>query len=283
MSDAPPDFYRQKTNDELLFLVEHPHYYQPPLVEAARGELRRRGALPVATPAPVPAALLNLDAPAALVAPGAKTGLLTLLAAAALALGAGALYYGQYHGPAAVAAAAAAPKGPPQLTEVATSAIPNYDGAVARAVAAQLRRVPAAERTSGPHLRQFRELAKRFWAAETQSEYLVNQAHAGQAGPMFADQALVVRETWRAWNKAAVYRYAFGPVMKGQLERMGKAASSQQHILDNMPALLPGRAFLKDKEMQAREAEVQDWLAGVLPQSPVSGRAYRATVLRMHL
>jgi hypothetical protein len=64
--------------------------------------------------------------------------------------------------------------------------------------------------------------------------------------------------------------------MAAQLDRMRSAASSQQNILNNMPALLPERRFLTDKEMQSREADVQLWLSEILPVSPVTGRPYKA-------
>ena len=132
-------------------------------------------------------------------------------------------------------------------------------------------------------LRQFRSLCKRFWSAETQTEYLTNQAHNGKPSPMFAEQALVVRQTWRAWNQAAVYHFKFGPAMQADYDHMARAASSQQHILDLLPAKLTNREFLKDEEIVARENEVQDYLAKLLPASPVTGRPYRATLLKMRL
>lgn len=279
MSDNPTDFYHQKTDAELQFFVEHPEFYQPGLIEAARRELRRRGALqPVPMP---PVAMPFLEAPAA--APS-RWGTGVALALLLLALAGGTYWLKQRSDTAAVARRAQAeaqrPQAPPQLTEVATSAIPNYDGAVVAAVAQQLRRLPATEKANVQHLRQFRELVKRFWAAETQTEYLTNQAYAGKASPYFADQALVVRETWRAWNHAAVYTYEFGPAMKAQLARMGEAASSQQHILDVMPGLLPGQKFRTDNELTGRAEDVQDLVGGLLPVSPVSGQRYKRTVLK---
>ncbi|ALW85623.1 hypothetical protein AUC43_11275 [Hymenobacter sedentarius] len=277
MSETATDFYHKKTDAELLFFVEHPDYYQPSVVDAARGELKRRGLLPTVspdTPAYVPVETKETSS---------KTGAVVLLAAV-LAIGAGTFHFIKQKNDAAAAAKAAAARVPhtaPQLTEVATSVIPSYEGVVAGCVEQQLKRMPAAEKADAKHLRQFRELAKRFWSANAQTEYLTNQAEAAKAGPMFADQALVVRETWRAWNHAAVYSYGFRPAMQSQYDLMAKAASSQQHILDNLPDLLPGRKFLTDKEMVSRTAEVQDILGGLVRVSPVTGRAYKRTVLKM--
>ena len=46
MANSIDDFYHQKTDAELQFFVDHPELYQPSLIEAARGELRRRGVVP---------------------------------------------------------------------------------------------------------------------------------------------------------------------------------------------------------------------------------------------
>lgn len=273
---AASDFYRQKTDDELLFFVQNPGHYAPDLVAGAIQELRRRGGavpLPPLTPPPITA-----DE-----APPRAWGKAVALALGLLALGGGTYFLKQRSdaGQAAALAQAEARRHlpPPRLTDEPTHAIPNYDGAVARAVAQQLRQVPAAEQANAQHLSQFRELARRFWDGETQTEYLTGLAGAGQAGPQFADQARLVRETWQAWNRANAYGYRFGPAMQAQLGRMKEAASGQQHILVGLPGLLPGRQFLTDKELVRRTADVQDLLGSLLPVSPVSGRPYKRTVL----
>lgn len=280
MADTTTDFYQHKTDAELLFFVEHPDLYQPDLVAAARRELRRRGVAPTEAPA---GSTPYLPAPEAPADGGLRTGPLLLVLAVLLV--SGAIFYFVRHKsqPAAVAAAPAKPKPRPHLTEVPTSAIPTYD--VAGLVAQQVAQVPAAERTAavkeqnGEAMRQYRELVKRFWTAETQTEYLTNQAHSGKPNPMFTEQALVVREAWSNWNRAAVYNFKLGPIMGGHFDRMKSVASSQQHILDRLPDLLPKQAFLRDKEIVAREAEVQDWMRTLRPTSPVTGKPYEATVL----
>jgi hypothetical protein len=204
VADSLTDFYHQKTDAELQFFLDNPGYYQPELVEEARRELRRRGVLqspPMLPPAPAPA---YSPAPEAAPGTGLPTGPVVLGVAVVLGLSLGGFYYVQQKnnpGTANATLAKKAPparKGPPALTEVPTSAIPNYD--VEGLVEHQLQRVPTAERAAakaaGMPLRQYRELTKRFWAAETQTEYLLNQAQEGKAGPMFAEQTLLVRTTW---------------------------------------------------------------------------------------
>ena len=281
MADSADNFYHQKTDAELQFFAAHPKLYQPSLLEAAHRELRRRGVAPELPP-------LTYVSPAPAAPTGLRTGPLTLGLAAVLLAGLGGFYIiKQKNQPPALPVAPATPKAPPQLVAVETSAIPTYDGVVAQAVAQQVQRLPAAELAAakatpnGQVLRQYRELAKRFWAAECQTEYLTNQAQAGQATAMFADQALVARTTWSTWNKATVYAYKFGPAMQEDFQRMQEVASSQQHILDRLPGLLPQRKFLQDKELTARDTEVQDWLRVLRPASPVTGKPYKATVIKM--
>jgi hypothetical protein len=275
VSNTTTDFYHQKTDAELLYFVEHPEHYQPSVVDAARQELRRRG-VPLAAPVPIEPDLYSPSGSG--YGPqngGSKMGVLNALLGALLLFGLGGYYFFKQKDRPAATVVVSKPKGPPQLTEVATSAIPNFDGAVAKAVAEQLSRMPASEKANAQHLRQFRELSKRFWTAETQTEYLVNLAHEGKPGPMYNEQAYLVRENWQNWNHANPYTYKFGKRMSAQLESMRSAASSQQNILNNMPALLPERRFLTDKEMQSREADVQAWLSEILPVSPVTGRPYK--------
>ena len=273
---SPTDALRAKTNAELQFFVDNPGLYHADLVAAAQRELRGRGVGPVAAAppaAPYPPAEAEAE-----VAPRRWPVLVGVLLLGAA--GTGWLWHTRTPVPTPASRPGQLSPDSLRLESVATRVLPTFD--TDAIVAAQLARVPAAEKREAQALRQFKELGRRFWAAETQTEFLTNQAHAGQANPMFAEQALLVRENWRAWNKAVVYSYRFGPAMQGQFERMAKAASSQQHILSSMPGLLPGRKFLTDKEILAREAEVQDWLAGLRKTSPVTGRPYRVTVLQFN-
>lgn len=275
------DVLRAKTDAELQFFVENPGYYHPGLVAAARQELRHRGL--GAAPQDTAPAISRAVAPA----PDEETSsnhrpaLITAFVLGLAAVGAVFFWVGwpatqPAPRPTAKPAAAA-----PKLETVESYAIPVFD--IDKIVAAQLARVPTAEKQPPQTLRQFRELTRRFWAAETQTEHLTAQAYAGKANPSFAEQAEFVRQTWRDWNKAAVYGYHLGPVMQAQYELMGQVASSQQHILEKLPRLLTNKAFLTDKEMQARDADVQDWLAGLRPVSPVTGKPYRATVMEIKL
>lgn len=261
------DVLHAKTDAELQFFVENPGYYHADLVAAARQELRRRGIGPAPqAAAPDYADAYDDEAPTTRRPLALTAGLLALAAIA------GGLYWSNRPAP------APAPRPAPTLETVASHALPAFD--IDKLVDDQLARVPNAEKQTPQTLRQFKGLARRFWTAETQTEFLVAQAYAGQASPAFAEQATLARETWRDWNKAAVYSYRLGPTMQAQYERMAEVASSQQHILKKLPDMLVTKSFLTDKEMQARDIEVQDWLAGLRPISPVTGKRYRVTVLQ---
>jgi hypothetical protein len=276
------DVLLTKTDAELQFFVENPSYYHPGLVAAARQELRHRGLGPPpqaseaslsSQPAGYETSGEHEEAP-----PGTRRPVLITAFLLGLAGVSGVFFWVRQPAAAPAASLAAKPKATTlKLETVESYAIPHFD--IDQLVADQLARVPAAEKQTPQTLRQFKGLTRRFWAAETQTEHLTAQAYAGKANPSFTEQTEFVRETWRDWNKAVVYSYHLGPVMQAQCERMGKVASSQQHVLAKLPGLLEDKAFLKDKEMQARDNEVQDWMAGLRPVSPVTGKAYRTTVL----
>jgi hypothetical protein len=274
---SAPDVLRAKTDAELQFFVENPSLNHADLVATASQELRRRGVPPAPATAPAEPYTSEYEE---VTAPSKRPLVLAAVVLGLAAVGAGAWWTSRPAAPAAPKVnnlSAAALK----LEAVETQQLPTFD--IDALVAAQVARIPAAEKQDVQALRQFRELSRRFWTAETQTEYLTNQADIGKAGELFADQTVLVRENWRAWNKAAVYGYHFGPKMQGQFDLMSQAASSQQHILANLPALLPDRAFVTDKELVARGADVQDWLAGIRQVSPVTGKAYKATVLEIKL
>lgn len=275
--NSAPDVLRAKTDAELQFFVENPSFYHADLVATARQELRRRGVGP--TPATTPPEAYSTDYDA-VAAPSKRPFILAAIVLGLGAAGAGIWWTNRPPAPA-----------PPKvnnlsaealkLESVETQQLPAFD--TDALVADQVARIPATEKQDAQALRQFRELSRRFWTAETQTEYLTDQADSDKAGSLFTDQTVLARENWRAWNKAAVYGYHFGPKMQGQFDLMSQVASSQQHILAALPALLPNRAFATDKELVARGADVQDWLAGIRQVSPVTGKAYKATVLEIKL
>jgi hypothetical protein len=302
---ASTDALLAKTDTELQFFVDNPQFYQPTLVEAARRELTRRaaenppqataasaapaGSTPVPPAAPVWATPAPFAPPPALDYPATyldeptrrRPWLVPLLVVLAVIIGLGAYRWSAAAERAskAEAARAAARLSPDalKLDAVATTSIPTYN--IAQLVDQQAATIPAAEKQDAQALRQFREMTKRFWAAETESEYLTNLAHDGKAGDAFTNQALLNRENWRAFNRGAMYGFKFGPTMRGQYELMGKVAGSQQHIMERLPNMLTDQAYLGDKELNARGADVQAWMAGLQRVSPVTGKPYQVTTV----
>lgn len=277
------DFYHQKTDDELRFFIDNPDYYQPDIVAEARRELRRRG---VAPPLPAPAPSVAVAAPPAR---GLRTGPLVLAVAVVLALSLGVLYFiGQKNRPAATPdAVPAKPKAPPRLIAVATSVIPDFGPAVKSSVQRQVQRIPAAERAAAAQaampLHQYRELARRFWTAETQTEYVLNQARQGQLDAALPGHIQTVGTTWEHWNKALRYSYKFGPAMSTHLDLMTRVARQQQEALSDLLLVANNPQRYENDQTRRRTADVSDLLAGLLPKSPVTGQPYPTIVRRVRL
>jgi hypothetical protein len=287
VADSITDFYHQKTDAELQFFVDNPAHYQPDIVAEARRELSRRG---VALPQPAPVAPVAVAAPAA---HGFQTGPLVLAVAVVLALSLGVLYFINHknspagYDPAPAAAVPAKPKAPPRLTEVATSTIPDFGPAVVASVQRQVQRIPAAERAAAAQeampLRQYRELAKRFWTAEAQTEYVMNQAKKGQLDAALPGHIQAVGATWEQWNKALRYSYKFGPAMSTHLDIMTRVAQQQQEGLSDLLIVANNPQSYENDQTRKRDADVSDLLSGLLPKSPVTGQPYNTIVRRVRL
>ena len=289
MSDNSTDFYHQKTDAELLFFVEHPEYYQPSLIDAARRELRRRGVAPAAPAIPADQVLPanHLEAPGA----GLRTGPLTLLLAAVLLVSVGVYYFMNQRNEAAREQlrerAATVRKPPPRLIAVATSVIPDYGAAVKASVQRQVQRVPAAERAAAAKgsmpMHQYRELAKRFWTAECQTEYVLERARQGKLDAALPGHVESAMGTWEQWNKALAYSYKFSPAMANHLDLMTRVANEQQAALNDLLLVANNPQAYENDKTRKRAADVGDMLSGILPKSPVTGRPYTAVVRRVRL
>ena len=284
MANSTDDFYHQKTDAELQFFVDHPALYQPSLMEAARCELRRRGVAPAVAAPPLETASLDY-APGPT---GLRTGPLTLGLAAVLLAGLGGFYFVKQKDKPAAAAAPATPKPPPHLEEVETSVIADYGAAVKTSVQRQVQRVPAGERATaaakadGMVLRQYRELAKRFWAAECQTEFVVDRARQGKMDAALPGHVESAMATWEQWNKATVYHYAFGPQMTQHFDAMTRIAQQQQEGLVDLLIVARNPQTYETAKTRQREADVNDLLSNLLPKSPVTGKRYLVLVRQMH-
>ncbi|WP_035560537.1 hypothetical protein [Hymenobacter sp. IS2118] len=282
MSDAAPDFYHQKTDAELLYFVEHPNLYQAALVDEARRELRRRGVAPAAPAFASPAAYVSPSE-----VPQSKPwGKVVGVGVLVLALGGG-TYFLQQQSTAQEAelqarAAAKRRLPPPRLVEVATSAIPNYDGVVTQAVAQQLSKVPASEQANAQHLSQYRELSKRFWAAQTKTEYVFAEARQGNSDAL-AGHVEDAQAAWEPWSKANLYGYKLGPTMATHLDLMTRVANEQQEGLTDLYLVAKNPQPFENEKTLRREADVSDLLSGLLPKSPVTGQPYNTVTRQVEL
>lgn len=230
-----------KTDDELRFYVENPQYYQDELVEAARRELRRRGAsVPAAATrsprAPADYAAENFDEPAR-PRPALVPALVLL---GVLALGAGGYWWGSATKAAtrATAAASAAKLSPDSLKLETAEATPLPSFDVEQDLTRQLALVPAAEQrqAAGQPLRQYREVSRRFWRAERPTEYLIEEAASGKV-PSYAiltQQISFLEGQWHQAGNALVYTYKFPPTMADQLARMRSAAATERQVLEGI-------------------------------------------------
>jgi hypothetical protein len=295
VSGNTTDFYLQKTDEELLFVVRNPSYYHPDLVTTAQQELRRRGVALAPAAATLSAPTASSFNPAPLtddfdLAPPARGAGAIWLAVLVAVLTGGAIYWFGFRpaSPAAGAAASAQDASAKAaadtlLVSVPSSALPNYDGAVDRCVTQQLKRVPARELKQAQAMRQYRELTRRFWAAQALTEHLTNQARQGKNPVVLLNQMPFAHEAWGRWNKATVYSYKFEPTMADHFDRMARVAQQQQEGLHDLAASLAVKAPLESANTARRDSDVQDLLAGLVPASPVTSQPYHAQVRRVRL
>jgi hypothetical protein len=284
MSSAPDsEFFTEKTDAELVFLARNPTLYHPDLVNLARRELRRRGLSPDPTTelqpmgTHLPAYTAGNDdepAPALWQRPALWVSVLAVLLL-------GGVLYWQNQNAARSQAAAQARKaaGPPVLVSVESRVIPAFDSLMRTQIAQELRQLPAAERTRDTvATRKYRRLAERYWKAENQTTYLLNQLR--QTGPdaTLPGQTSTVLEEWHRLNKALAYDHHLTPVLTERMELMRRSAylrmdllqTIRGHYQDGQPISNPYLTKLRDSATVMREA--------LLSREKWTGRLRRATL-----
>lgn len=261
---ASSDALLAKSDAELRFFVDHPHFYQPELVQAAHRELHRRGATtaPVGPPPPpVPATPAPFAPPPPLVPPAASYPapdypaeyldeparprpwlVPVLLVVVVLAAGTGLYrwFSATQQQQRTLAARSRARLSPDslRLEEAAATPLPLVDADAN--ISRQLAIVPAAERrqATAQQMQQYRGVSRRFWQAEQPTEFLLNQAAANQASnyAIFLDQVRLMEQQWHTSGNALVYTYHFPPTMADQVSRMRAVAGLERKILDHVKA-----------------------------------------------
>ncbi|MVN78597.1 hypothetical protein GO988_19875 [Hymenobacter sp. HMF4947] len=232
---APTDTFRSKTDAELLFFVENPSFYQPELVDAARRELRRRGALPqpaAATPLETVYADFDQESPT-------RRPPWLLIASIALVLAVAAAGFFSLKNDAAPPARAVAGPGhlsadSLKLESVEARPLPNFDAE--KNVDKELALIPATEKTKAQSVRQFQGLSRRFWRAQNPSLYLIQQAGGVTSYPIFLGQLDLVQTQWNDLYKGLVYSYDLPPTMADHLARMRVIARINRKALKELQA-----------------------------------------------
>ncbi|MBG8555308.1 hypothetical protein [Hymenobacter guriensis] len=250
------DFIAQKTTEELLFLARNPSLYHQSLVDAARRELQRRGQLPMAEAPAAPDTLTdNWEAE-----PEAGSGWprLVLGGLGALAL-AGGLWWATHRE--APAAAAAAPKGPPVLVSVETHQMPTFAAEIEADLKNLKRLLPATERQDTTATRKYLLLARRFWAAEHQTVFFLDNLPRVAADSTLIGQAGLIDQEWHRLTSALVYNHNLRPVMTERIALMRDIAHRRMEAL----ILLKGRYQqglpLGGKDLEATLQPVPNLLA----------------------
>ncbi len=251
------DTLRLKTDAELRFFVDNPTFYQAELVEAARRELRRR----------YPAAALPQE-PQFIATeydqevPRRPVAWRWLGAGAAVLLVAGLGFWGKggWHHAAPAAPAKAKPVAPLE-TAISAPPLPTFD--TEQRVEQALTRVPATEKANAQHLSQYQAIARRFWAAQQPSAYLIGQAQQGKPNPLFRAQAELVLNLWSEFDRALTYSYSFDPVMADHFRRMKTVAQQQRDALTELlnDATANRPLHLETSEQQAAQQGMPRLLA----------------------
>ncbi|TGE15180.1 hypothetical protein [Hymenobacter elongatus] len=252
MSEAssPADFLLSKTDAELLFLAQNPDFYHADLVAAAGRELRRRGVARAAEP---PAAYYQDEdeAPARnWRMPAVGIGLLAL-AAILYFWPTGTKNWQNKQGPVAQR----------ELVAVQTHVFPTFDSLTATQLHQMPRTLPAAERTDTTAQRKFLLLARRFWEAENQTDYLCHEVQAARIDSTFPGQVDITLDKWKRLTSALVYDHKLQPAMTARVELMRHAAVVRRETLAAMknqylygqPPLDRSLLYLNDSVMVLRQ------------------------------
>jgi len=253
--------FSQKTEAELLYLVHHPAYYHPDVVTAARRELHQRGVdtrpeINTVTTTPEPD-FADLPVERRWVAPAVGLGLLVA-----------ALLGWRYYEVSKPTVATVRKPLPTTLRTVALRPVQTFDSLTNSQVQKQQALLPAAERADTTAMRNYLILARRYWTAENQAEYLYKQAIQSETDDRFSGLVDLNSEQWRSLTNVLVYDLKLQPTMKKQLAVMEYAADLRMRSLNEMafrdaqglPALIPSTHTHRDSAFYLRQV-----LLGVPP------------------
>ncbi|GGE93845.1 hypothetical protein [Hymenobacter cavernae] len=223
----PSDFFYQKTEAELRYLVQHPDFYHPDVVAAARRELHRRGVnTPTEAAPPAPSAepeFAELPAERRWAAPAAGLGLLLLAL----------LGWRSYEGARPAAPKATKPL-PATLQAVALRPLRSFDSLTTVQVRQQKVLLSAADRIDTTATRKYLLLARRYWTAENQAEYIYTLAAQNQTDDRFAGLLRLNAEQWHSFTGVLGYNHKLRPAMQQKLALMNRAADLRMAVINQL-------------------------------------------------
>ena len=223
----PADAFSQKTEAELLYLVQHPDFYHADVVTAARHELHQRGVdtrpAVSTTTAASETDFADLPAERRWVAPAVGLGLVVV-----------ALLGWRYHEASQPTTTKASKPLSTVLRAVPLRPLQRFDSLINRQVQQQKTLLPAAERADTTATRKYLLLARRYWTAENQSEYLYAQANQNETDDRFSGLLELNAEQWRSLTNVLVYDHKLQPTMKDQLAVMAHAADLRMKTISEM-------------------------------------------------
>lgn len=258
-TSSAPDSFLQKTNEELLYLVQHPELYHPALVAEAGRELRRRGAALPASLAPEPTAP---PLPPDYIEPG-PTFLVRwwpalVLAALVLGLALWGLRSSQ-SAPAPTPAATPKPAGPIVLEAVKVERLPDFEAETRAQVAEVRRQLPAADRADTTATGRYLRMARRYWLAENAAVHLTKQARTGAVTGVFPGQIDLTVERINWFMRAKAYNQHLTPTMETRLTLMQQGLVLRRNSLENLKTRydMYGETYL-DRDLNRADAEASD-------------------------
>ena len=268
-SEATPDSFLQKTDAELLYLVQHPELYHPALVAQARQELRRRGMSPAQLAEAAP------TEPEEEESAWAGVGRRVALGAAGVVLVGFGWWALQPASP--PPAPAAAVEVPVELEAVAARPLPTFEAETARQVDEVRRQLPAANRADTTATGRYLRMARRYWLAENQANYLIGLALTDSATGTFPGQVDLALERISWFMRAKAYNQNLHPLMEERLTQMQKGLglrrSSLGYLKRNYEAV--GKPT-PDNQLRADHHEAvligEDLLGRAGRQAPLRGK-----------
>ncbi|RPD50414.1 hypothetical protein DNI29_06380 [Hymenobacter sediminis] len=245
-SPSASDSFLQKTNEELLYLVQHPELYHAALVAEAGRELRRRGVglpKPPAPEAAAPAYPLDDAEPT----PSAVARWWPALALALVMLGLG--WWGLRNPTSAPKEVAAKkPAAPIVLEAVKAERLPDFEAETAAQVAEVRRQLSAADRADTTATGRYLRMARRYWLAENAAVHLTNQARHEPVTSVFPGQVDLALERISWFMRAKAYNQNLTLTMEANLTLMQKGLNLRRSSLQSFKSRYRAQMPMMDKE-----------------------------------